>query len=90
MSGPAETCLYCEEPLLPGEARDHTVSRSKMHHECGARVVLGSLGHLRGKCGCYGGTEDDPPRMTKRQAARAALNWFRAMGVAEPEGEGQR
>lgn len=47
------------------------------HHECHARMVLGSLGHQQRRCSCYGGTEEDPPEMTVREAAKAALAFFR-------------
>ena len=47
-----------------------------IHLECLIRTTVGSLGHLHKKCSCYGGNEDDPPGMTKRQAAIAAFEEF--------------
>ena len=69
------TCLYCGEEVLPREQ-----SRGTSHEECSARAVLGSVGHLLGLCSCHGGpgTYDDPPGLTKRQAARLA--WWAATG----------
>jgi hypothetical protein len=61
------TCLHCGEALLPTE--DH---RDGLHIECIARLTLGSIGHQMHQCPCYGGTVEDPPNFTKRQAARAA------------------
>jgi hypothetical protein len=48
------------------------------HYECHARMILGSLGHLKGRCYCFGGTEEDPPEMTAREAAKAALSYAQA------------
>lgn len=79
MSDPG-LCLWCDEPVLETDARErmgymgqHGVEERWQHWECAARSVLGSVGHLRGKCSCFGGTEEDPPGMTKREAARATL-----------------
>jgi hypothetical protein len=53
------------------------------HRECAVRDVVGSLGHLRRQCSCFGGTEEDPPGMTKREAARVACElWER---LKDPE-----
>lgn len=75
-------CFVCREPILPGEeaaqkvvfydVSDGTTERA-WHHECALRSVIGSVGHLRGTCSCSGGTEEDPPGMSKREAARAAV-----------------
>lgn len=46
------------------------------HIECFIRQSIGSVGHLRRHCSCYGGTEGDPPGMTRREAAQAALDLF--------------
>jgi len=45
------------------------------------RLVIGSVAHLERRCCCYvpGSTEDDPPHMTPRQAARAALVLYNAV-----------
>lgn len=43
-----------------------------LHVECLFRETVGSVGHLTHRCTCYGGDFDDPPGMTKRQAAAAA------------------
>jgi hypothetical protein len=46
------------------------------HRECMVRQVVGSVGHLQRRCPCYGGTETDPPEMTRREAARAACELY--------------
>lgn len=43
-----------------------------LHVECYFRETVGSVGHLTRRCRCFGGDYDDPPGMTKRQAAVAA------------------
>lgn len=56
-------CEYCSEPLLPGDQVSRIVVNGRpMHHECGARILLGT-----------GADEGDPPGMTRRQAAKATL-----------------
>jgi hypothetical protein len=46
-----------------------------MHVECLLRLTIGSVAHIERRCGCYvaGSTESDPPHMTLREAARAAM-----------------
>lgn len=74
-------CLWCGEPVLKGESAEpvtyfcDTGAESRwLHHECRTRSVLGSVGHQRRLCSCFGGAEEDPPGMTRRQAARAAMD----------------
>jgi len=50
------------------------------HFACALRASIGSIGHIQKKCSCYvkeGPTEDDPPGLTKRQAARLVANYVR-------------
>lgn len=72
------SCLWCEEPI---EAEDYGFVRGEIaeHQECVLRQVVGSVGHLLGSCLCYvtGSSEGDPPGMTKREAARAAVAMYR-------------
>lgn len=79
------SCPYCDEPIGPFELTDTVNDFEKgpvrWHWECAARMVVGSVGHQKRKCGCYGGAEDDPPNMTKRQAAGAALRYFHNMNL---------
>lgn len=46
------------------------------HRECFIRSVIGSVGHQQKRCSCYGGKEEDPPGLSKRQAAMVALAEF--------------
>jgi hypothetical protein len=56
-----------------------------MHVECVYRAVAGSVAHIEQRCSCYvpGSTEGDPPGLTKRQAAKAALEAHKASCEAE-------
>jgi hypothetical protein len=72
-----DNCTYCEEWVLAGE--QHQNYSEPMHIECGFRVAGGSVAHILRRCSCYkmGAKLEDPPALTKRQAARAALDLFR-------------
>jgi hypothetical protein len=81
MTDNAMICLWCEEPVSEGERNPNF--REPFHFACGFRSVAGSVAHLEGRCGCFlvGSTEGDPPGMTKREAANAALETaFRIRG----------
>lgn len=77
-------CLFCSEPIMQGDTiAPHLVQDAGnprlAHDECMLRQVLGGLNHLKGKCTCCGGTlPPDPPGMSKRDAARAACEYWRS------------
>lgn len=73
-------CVYCDEPVAGGEQHDHFPGQP-MHIECGFRSLVGSVAHLLRRCSCFqlGSTMGDPPGMTKREAAKAALTLFQQM-----------
>jgi hypothetical protein len=65
-------CAYCQEPLdgpLP------------MHPECSFRAVGGSVAHIEQRCSCFvpGSAEGDPPGLTLREGAHAAVEAFHKM-----------
>lgn len=68
------TCTWCDEPIAEDEQTE-----GQRHIECAARSVIGSVGHLNQRCSCFGGTEEDPPGLTTREAAKAAHARFLAM-----------
>lgn len=78
-------CHYCGEPVPEPEPeptivfiREHGVTREAQHRECSMRSVIGGYNHLRGTCSCCGGSDPpDPPEMTKREAALAAVRYWR-------------
>jgi len=70
------SCTWCDEPVEPGQ--QHPDFAQPTHIECGFRAVGGSVAHVEHRCSCYvpGSVEDDPPGLTKREAAKAALRAF--------------
>jgi hypothetical protein len=65
------TCSYCEQEMDPRDRAPEVVN-DDMHYYCLTRSVVGSVGHQFGRCSCNGGTFEDPPRLTRQQAAIAA------------------
>jgi hypothetical protein len=50
--------------------------RPSFHRECLIRLAVGPAAHILKECSCYGGTRHDPPKMSKREAAKlAAQAW---------------
>ena len=72
-NGAHPRCVWCQEPVLPGE--QGRVSQP-MHQECSIRSAVGSVAHIERRCGCYvpGSEEGDPPGMSVREAAKAAAS----------------
>jgi hypothetical protein len=70
-------CEWCNEEILPGERAPNRCSH--YHFPCLFRAVSGSVGHQNKRCSCFGGNEDDPPGITKRQAAEAALARYKEL-----------
>jgi hypothetical protein len=68
-----KTCAFCDEPIL--ETEEEIIGLNfRAHVECEFRQVAGSVGHQMKRCSCFGGIEEDPPGMTRREAARAAYS----------------
>ena len=68
-------CSYCDEPIAEGDPFELVNDGAVwLHRECMIRLALGSLGHRLRLCSCYGGTEGDPPGLTRRQAAKASAS----------------
>jgi hypothetical protein len=68
------TCVWCDEALEPNGPE----AACDMHRECHLRAIIGSLAHVEQRCGCYvpGAEETDPPGMSPRAAARAAVKAY--------------
>jgi hypothetical protein len=77
-----EHCAWCEEVITEKDQGVANPREAPFHIECFMRTMLGSLAHLQKKCSCYvpGSTAGDPPEMSKRQAALAAL-LFQEKGI---------
>ena len=65
-----------------GGAALNVLDTRPIHYECHMRQVLGGVNHQDGNCYCQGGTmEPDPPGLSAREAARAALaHWEKPKG----------
>lgn len=81
----SEQCPWCVEPIAPNDNIHRMASGQPWHMECFARSVLGSVAHLRRRCDCYipGSTEGDPPGLTTREAALAAVEEARFRNRAD-------
>jgi hypothetical protein len=81
-------CLHCDEPIGAAE-RVHmmtTYSCMAMHLACLVRNIVGSIAHQQKQCSCYGGTDsDDPPGVSKFQAARDAAKYYATHSDAQPD-----
>jgi hypothetical protein len=67
-----QACLLCGEAIAEGDIGTIDGADQVTHYECRMRGVIGSVGHQLRRCSCFGGTEEDPPGMSRRQAAQAA------------------
>lgn len=76
-------CAWCDDPIMPddmGYCLPDAVGRPQVFHlNCHLRQLIGGVNHLRGQCQCYGGEMGhDPPGLTKREAADAAVEIWNA------------
>lgn len=88
-------CLWCGEEIVDGDQgimmsyMDTEVTLQPMHKNCMIRQTVGSVARIERHCSCFvpGSEEEDPPGMTRREAADAAVEaWERQqMIVAEWE-----
>jgi hypothetical protein len=77
--------MHCDEPIAEEEvAWVATQSPGEMptlrgmHRDCQIRLVIGGLNHLMGTCLCHGGSDPpDPPFLSRREAATAAVLYYR-------------
>jgi len=74
-------CFFCEEPIEEWDALYRFADGLATHRNCFLRQVVGSVAHQMQTCSCYvkGSTLGDPPGMTKRQAADAAVGMWERM-----------
>src|SRR3982751_214867 len=74
-----EPCAWCAELVEAGnEGWGQSPIGPWFHEECFTRMILGSLGHQLQVCPCYGGDYEDPPALSTREAAKAALEQAQA------------
>jgi hypothetical protein len=71
---PGGACMWCDEGFEHDDSGWVWANGPAAHLECALRQVLGGVNHQLGLCTCCGGTRDpDPPGLTQREAARAAM-----------------
>lgn len=78
-------CPFCEEAVCHGEPHhpiNHLGTETLAHRECLLREVIGSVGHQKGECSCFGGegTGDDLS-LSRRENARRAAAYFDLNGL---------
>lgn len=75
-------CPWCGEEIKWGEDLGRNLIMTEkgprlQHEECAFRSVMGGLNHQKRNCTCCGGKEPpDPPGMTRREAAKAAYDYW--------------
>lgn len=70
-------CARCGEDFLAEEFVQFMPPETYWHRECAMRSIVGSVGHQKRECSCYGGVGDgDPPGLSAREAARAAYEYY--------------
>jgi hypothetical protein len=74
-----ESCRHCDEPIAAGD--DGWVlppGKQPFHRACFLRGIVGSVAHQQHRCSCYvrGSNLEDDPKLTCRQAAEAAADYY--------------
>lgn len=77
-----QTCPHCQEPFAEDDLGMRFIGGYTVHRECNIRATIGSVGHQLRACSCHGGDYDDPPGMSRRDAATLATMIFDRFGVA--------
>jgi hypothetical protein len=66
-------CVWCLEGFKETDRGTINDAGQALHLECEIRMVVGSAAHQTGNCSCFGGTHEDPPDASPREAAKLAL-----------------
>ena len=87
-------CAWCGDAIEAGDdgvlmpVLGGTHGDAAYHADCHLRGIVGGLNHQRGLCICCGGTAPpDPPNMTRRDAASAAVLCWRLSAASMPPDE---
>lgn len=67
-------CAHCDEQIGAGELSP--VMNVPTHRNCALRMVVGSAGHQRRECSCFGVEDTSERGLTKREAADAAAREY--------------
>ena len=77
-----EKCAWCDEEFIENDQGleiphlGEVIEFRSFHKNCFLREIVGSLGHQQKKCSCHGGDTEDPPEMSIREAANAAVDFW--------------
>jgi hypothetical protein len=77
-----EPCVHCHEPIVASDdgwlIPQPGTPEAVYHRACFVRSIIGSVAHVEHRCSCWvpGSSESDPPGMSLREAAEAALAAF--------------
>ncbi len=71
-----ETCVYCQDKFVDGDVGSFDMANQPTHYECNMRSVVGSIGHQMKMCSCFGGTTEDPPKLSIRTSAKLATKMY--------------
>ena len=77
-------CYHCEEAIVAEDSGIQYPDGDVAHRNCHLRQIIGSVAHVERRCGCYvsGSEENDPPGLSLRQAADAAVAAFEKRRMA--------
>lgn len=82
-------CIWCNEEFVEGDQgvvlpsaglEDSKPTFVHYHKNCFLRTIIGSLGHQRKQCSCFGGTLEDPLDVSLREAANLAVRECENLG----------
>lgn len=71
-------CTWCDDLIDDDDSGvEYAGASGYAHYECFLRQTIGGVNHQRGTCTCCGGSDPpDPPELSARDAARAAVEFF--------------
>jgi hypothetical protein len=72
-----EACPWCGDPLLPGQVLYDFASGRNADIECAVRIIFGSLGEMERRYAYRRGPGQDPPGLSRREAACAAYRFLK-------------
>ena len=77
-------CPLCNEAILRSELASPLNNDPRGgHYECVMRSVIGSVGHQRGECHCFGKEDTSEVGLSYREAAKRAVEeWKRLQATA--------
>ncbi len=86
---PVGRCFHCEETFVAEDSGVIDCIGNAMHYNCFLRGIIGSVAHLQKVCCCFvrGASEGDPPGMTRRQAADAAVKLWETLREVHDQNE---